>query len=78
MTRKERIMAEGTSSSWHEQEQPHGDGFTDAIKARATDVRSGLESFDGELRAFVKERPFVALVGAVLGGYMLARLIARR
>jgi hypothetical protein len=71
-------MAEGTSSSWSEREQPLADGFTDAIKARATDVRSGLESFDGELRAFVKERPFVALAGAVLGGYLIARLLARR
>ncbi len=71
-------MAEGTSSSWHEEEELHGDGYADAIKARATKVRSGLESFDGELRTLVKERPFVALVGAVLGGYLLARLLARR
>ena len=70
-------MAESTSDSWSEREQPL-EGFTEAVKARATNVRSGLESFDGELKAFVKERPFVALAGAVLGGYLLARLFARR
>lgn len=36
-----------------------------------------LARFDGELRAFVKERPVLALLSAVAAGYFVGRLLRR-
>lgn len=36
-----------------------------------------LERVDSELRAFVKERPIMALLGAVAAGYVLGRMLRR-
>ncbi len=36
-----------------------------------------LARIDGELRAFVKERPMLALLGAVAAGYFVGRILRR-
>lgn len=41
------------------------------------DVTAQLERVDTELRAFVKERPVMALLGAVAAGYMIGRILRR-
>lgn len=41
------------------------------------EVSSELERVDRELRAFVKERPVLALLSAVAAGYVLGRLFRR-
>jgi hypothetical protein len=55
--------------------------------ATATDARSGaddnsemraqIERLDGELRELVKERPILALLGAVAAGYIVGRVMRR-
>ena len=42
------------------------------------DLRSEFERFDREFRAMVKERPVVALLSAIAGGYLIGRLFRRR
>jgi hypothetical protein len=37
-----------------------------------------LEHIDAEVRAFVKERPILALVGVVVAGYVIGRLLRGR
>jgi hypothetical protein len=37
-----------------------------------------LERMDRELRAFVKERPILALLGAMTTGYLVGRILRRR
>jgi hypothetical protein len=41
------------------------------------EVSSELGRVDRELRAFVKERPVLALLSAIAAGYMLGRVIRR-
>jgi hypothetical protein len=50
---------------------------------RATALGGGLsgrdlESLERDALTFVQERPFVALAGAVLAGFLVARLFWRR
>jgi len=49
---------------------------------RTADGASGemsaeLSRLDEELRAFVKERPITALLGAVAAGYVIGRILRR-
>ena len=37
-----------------------------------------LERIDREVRAFVKERPILALLGAITTGYLVGRILRRR
>jgi hypothetical protein len=37
-----------------------------------------LARVDTQVRAFVKERPVLALLGAVAAGYLFGRLVRRR
>lgn len=41
------------------------------------EMSAQLERVDSELRAFVKERPIMALLGAVAAGYVLGRMLRR-
>lgn len=41
------------------------------------EMSAQLERVDSELRAFVKERPIMALLGAVAAGYVLGRILRR-
>ena len=40
-------------------------------------MRAQFERLDGELRDFVKERPILALLGAVAAGYVVGRVLRR-
>ena len=42
------------------------------------EMRGELERMDTEVRTFVKERPILALLGAVAAGYVLGRILRRR
>jgi hypothetical protein len=44
---------------------------------RFRDASETLSAIDTEVRAFVKENPFVALAGAVVGGFLLGRILSR-
>ena len=41
------------------------------------EMRAQIERFDGQLRDFVKERPILALLGAVAAGYVVGRVMRR-
>ncbi len=42
------------------------------------DVTTELTQVDEQLRAFVKERPVLALLSAVAAGYLVGRVMRRR
>jgi hypothetical protein len=41
------------------------------------EMRAQIERLDGQLRDFVKERPILALLGAVAAGYVFGRVMRR-
>lgn len=49
-----------------------------AVKERVEQVRGQLEELDSQMRRVVQDRPMVAVGAAVLAGYVLGRLLARR
>lgn len=49
-----------------------------AVKERVEQVRGQLEELDGQMRRMVQDRPMVAVGAAVVAGYVLGRLLARR
>ena len=51
-----------------------GGDVTDRLK----DAGETLRGIDAEARAFVKENPFVALAAAVVGGFLVGRILSRR
>lgn len=51
-----------------------GDDVTDRLK----EAGETLRAIDGEARAFIKENPFVALAAAVVGGFLIGRILSRR
>jgi hypothetical protein len=48
------------------------------IKHQIERVRAQLDSLDAQARRTVRERPFMAVGGALLFGYALGRLLRRR
>ena len=42
------------------------------------DVTTELTQVDEQMRAFVKERPVLALLSAVAAGYLVGRIVRRR
>ena len=53
------------------------DGETRSGADGAMEMRAQIERLDGQLREFVKERPILALLGAVAAGYVVGRVIRR-
>ena len=47
------------------------------LRGRITNARSELASYDQQTRSLVKEYPLLALGGALLGGYIVGRLVSR-
>ena len=47
------------------------------LQAQMRQARSELGHVDRDVQAFIKQRPFVALFGAVVAGFFLARLASR-
>ncbi len=52
--------------------------LTEQITAGVDQARSEIQRLDREVRALVKKRPLLALVGAVVTGYLVGRVLARR
>jgi len=48
------------------------------VEETISQLRDRAGELDGRLRASVREHPFLTLFGAVAGGYLLGRLIAKR
>ena len=48
------------------------------VKERVEQVRGQLEELDVQVRRVVQERPLVAVGAALMLGYALGRLLARR
>jgi hypothetical protein len=69
---EEEIMADAI------QEQSPAEEWTEEITEGVNKARSEISRLDREFRALVKERPFLALVGAVATGYLVGRVFARR
>jgi hypothetical protein len=55
---------------------------TEELTEQMTDgvdqARSDIQRLDREFRALVKTRPLLALVGAIVTGYLVGRVLARR
>ncbi|MDX2165780.1 MAG: hypothetical protein SF182_01905 [Deltaproteobacteria bacterium] len=49
----------------------------DALQERLDALRDDLADADKRLRAFVRERPFVAVGAAVAAGFLFGRLLRR-
>jgi len=47
------------------------------LRGRLKSARSELATVDEQTRSFVNEYPLLALGGALLGGYVLGRLVSR-
>ena len=45
--------------------------------AEQGEMNAQLERIDQEVRAFVKDRPILALLGAVAAGYVIGRMMRR-
>ena len=48
------------------------------VKAQVERVRTQLEELDAQVRRVVQDRPLVAVGAALVFGYALGRLLARR
>jgi hypothetical protein len=63
-----------TKSATTQERQSVGDEIRDAV----TDLRTRSDAFERQVRAFLGERPLLALAGAVAAGFVVARVLARR
>lgn len=62
----------------HESAPNDTDGpVTEAPRDVGAELASQARAIDGAVRAFVVERPLVALGAALAGGFLLGRLLAR-
>jgi len=52
--------------------------LTEHIAEGVNQARSEIERLDRELRALVKHRPLLSLVGAIVAGYFVGRVLVRR
>ena len=52
-------------------------GLADDLGERFKDAGANLRDIDEQARAFIKESPFVALAAAVVGGFLLGRIMSR-
>lgn len=59
-------------------EEATADILPDEVQEQLETWRENLEELDANVRHVVREHPFATLFGAVLGGYLVGRLIARR
>jgi ElaB/YqjD/DUF883 family membrane-anchored ribosome-binding protein len=71
-----------TNSSAHENDEPkrragEASPDLDAVQARIDALRDDVADADKRLRAFVRERPFVAVGVAVAAGFVIGRLLRR-
>ena len=63
----------------------NGSGLPDQVvalqeqaEAQIRAARDALTDIDKKVRAFVKERPGLCLLGAVAAGFVIGRLVSRR
>lgn len=54
------------------------DDIVDHTEEFVDNAREFLEEADGRVRTVVREHPFLTLFGAMVGGYAVGRLFARR
>jgi len=54
-----------------------GDDYGGEGSDRLKNAGETLSAIDTEVRAFVKENPFVALTAAVVGGFLIGRILSR-
>lgn len=68
MTREESSAAD---------EEFTGDAELEELRRRISALQDDVARADKRLRAALRERPFIALGGAILVGFMLGRVIGR-
>ena len=57
----------------------HGDEWNEIqeLRQRIQGLQTEFEQADRRLREVARERPFVAIAGAVIAGFLLGRIISR-
>ena len=75
----------GTSESTQNAIRSGGQHLAESARAISREAQSQLESLeptfrqvDEQIRSFARERPLLALAGALVGGYMVGRMMAAR
>jgi ElaB/YqjD/DUF883 family membrane-anchored ribosome-binding protein len=68
---------ETSGSTWADEASSRLGGIADELNDRLKDAGANLRDIDEQARAFIKESPFVALAAAVVGGFLLGRLLSR-
>ncbi len=68
---------EHSASNWADDAGTRLGGLADELNQRVKGAGASLRDIDEQTRAFVKESPFVALAAAVVGGFLLGRLMSR-
>lgn len=68
---------ENSGSSWAQDASSRISGMAEDLNERLKDAGANLRDLDEQTRAFVKDSPFVALAAAVVGGFLLGRLLSR-
>ena len=61
-----------------EEERSPTEELTEQITDGVKQASSEIQRLNREFRALVKNRPLLALVGAVVTGYLVGRVLARR
>jgi hypothetical protein len=70
MNQQETMRSHGTG--------PRDDeGEIESLRHRIQELQSEVEYADKRLRALVRDKPLVALIGAVAAGFFLGRIISR-
>jgi ElaB/YqjD/DUF883 family membrane-anchored ribosome-binding protein len=58
-------------------DQTAGEAELDELRQRISALHDDVSEADKRIRAVLRERPFIALGGAVLVGFVLGRIIGR-
>jgi DUF1009 family protein len=74
---EEEIMADTMEERSPEERSPTEE-LTEQITDGVDQASSEIQRLDREFRALVKNRPILALVGAVVTGYLVGRVLTRR
>jgi len=48
------------------------------LQDKLSQLRENLDDVDTRVRATVRARPIVSVLGALVGGYLIGRMVARR
>lgn len=70
-------MATSTTAAETVQRSPISLPSRDQIRSTVQRAQSSFDGVDQQVRAFVKERPFAAVAGAIVAGFVVGRIFSR-